>query len=38
MKIIDKKASEHPSAGGARLTMIPIVPPKSRKKPKRAKR
>ena len=37
MKVVDKKASEHPSAGGTRLTLIPILPPK-KKRPKRPKR
>jgi len=28
LKVVDKKASEHPSAGGTRLTLIPTLPPK----------
>jgi hypothetical protein len=37
MKVVDKKALEHPAAGGTRLTLIPILPPK-KKRPKHPKR
>ena len=36
LKVVDKKASEHPAAGGTRVTLIPTLP-KSPKKPKRPK-
>jgi hypothetical protein len=37
LKVVDKKASEHPSAGAIRLTLIPILP-QAKKWPKRPKR
>jgi hypothetical protein len=36
MKVVDKKASEHPSAGGTRVTLIPTLPKnRKQKRPKR---
>jgi hypothetical protein len=37
LKAIDKKASEHPAAGGTRVTLIPTLP-KGAKKSNRPKR
>ena len=39
MKVIDKKASEHPAAGGTTVTLIPTLPKnRKQKEPKPPKR
>ena len=39
LKVVDKKASEHPSAGGTRVILIPTLPKnRKQKRPKRPKR